>query len=231
MEDKNTNIQEQAETSFKPKTDIENASEKKARKAELIASAIGDAVSSLSNLFFASKGAPYIKGGTSASQNESNNTLTQAILGRHKKEDEDYNQRLKSWEKKQEKIIKEQEKEANVSIGDGVSFKKSNWESKDFINEAFDYFMVNNKDTELATQLWDRQNVHEPNLTWDGKQWEVKGHKYRDAFEGKHGTYFKRDLLEAILTKGDDALKTDDENLSNIKKLLKEFDNTWKPLK
>lgn len=120
---------------FSPKTDEERAKQKKNRKWELIVGAIADGVSSFSNLFFTTKGAPSMIQGKQP-------TLTERIYGRHRREDADYNNMYSAWEKEQrrkqkgaEKIAKENER---LNIHSEYSPLLKNWDNDDYVNLLYE---------------------------------------------------------------------------------------------
>ena len=119
-------------TAFTPMSESDMEKPNKSRKRELIAAAIGEGISYLSNLFFATKGAPAAKTTTGKQRQP---TLIERIYGMHKEEDKIYNSNLSAWEKEQGKKRKEAERHAreNDVIEDiHPDFRPTvkNWEKK-----------------------------------------------------------------------------------------------------
>lgn len=216
--EENNAVESGATAEFTPKTADEIAKE---RKRELIAGAIGDSIIGLSNLYFAGKGAPiYINTSSDKSNSKISKTLIQTILNRHKREDTAYESNLKNWEKEQENKKKEEEANARVNITDKYSFKRSNWEDPDFINELYNVIWFENKDENLRKRLYNLANYGYYNPGPDEKPY--------DAFKGKKGQYFQRDMIEAVLSNDEE---TSAENRENIYKKLHEFENQWVKIK
>ena len=218
-------------TDFKPKTEAEINKEQKSRRIENIIGAIGDSISNVSNLFFTSQGSPSLIG------TKKTTTLGTAISERHKAEDKLYEDRFKAWEKRQENIKKENEaRQENEKLNmrliltPELSVKESNWGQKDFIDELFDGIQKWNRDPNLSQLLSKMRYKYEP--IWDKFQFNLShtegNDKEIDLFEGKSGTYYKRDLIWEILSQ--DSWTTP-ENKNNLINEIKIFDENWLPLK
>lgn len=139
IEKNNTGSSENTTASmgFTPMSGSDMEKQRKSRKKELIAAAIGEGISSLSNLFFASKGAPAAKPATAKQRQP---TLMERIYGRHKEEDRTYNANFSAWEKEQEKKRKEAEANAREEIHADFKPLKRNWNDKDYITQLFTDF-------------------------------------------------------------------------------------------
>lgn len=135
MEENSTeNSYKRESNDFKPKTEDEVAKERKSRKWELIAGAVGDMGSALANLFFSTKGAPST---ISASGKNRQVTLMDKINRRHKEEDEAYGKKLSAWEKEQKRLEKERKADEREDIHPDFKPLKSQWNSKDYISHLY----------------------------------------------------------------------------------------------
>lgn len=220
------------DTIFTPKSDAEIKNERKSRKSKLLAAAIGDGFSALANLYFTTKGAP---NSINTSKNSRvNNTLTGRLSEKFRLEDQQYNTALNSWMKRKQKekemLLKaEEKKDKRYNINDSLSVKFDNWTKEDYINQLYDTLEKSNKDENLKSFLDKRRFKYEPIWEWMDYNWFYEpGHdKKIDLFKGRQGAYLKRDLIESIFQ---DNLTTDD-NLSNLRKIVEDFDNEWIKLK
>lgn len=122
-------------TEFRPKTSEEKEKEYKDRKRRLIIGAIGDGIKGFSDIFFASKDAPFSSSAKPLS-------LTDRIYGRIKKENEIYQKNLENWEKKKEKQNKEFALLAKKNEREDVHAEykplKSHWNDKEYISLLYD---------------------------------------------------------------------------------------------
>ena len=231
---------------FVPKSADEVRQEEKSRRREKIVGAIGDGIMSLSNLFFASKGAPIITnygGGKTAKQPTS---LTATILNRHKTEDDAYEKSYRAWEEREKERskerskeyaakLKEAEKNRTLQLTDGLEVLESNWDNADYINHLYDNLFNHwNVDTNLEHRVTPYR--YKQNLTWEriyGKEKEPFLVRIPDEnidfFKGRTGTYHKRDFLEAFLL--DEDGWTTPENRKNIIENIKRFEDNWGQLK
>lgn len=218
-------------TDFKPKTEAEINKEQKSRRVENIIGAIGDSIRNVSNLFFTSQGSPSLIG------TKKTTTLGTAISERHKAEDKLYEDRYRAWEKNQEKIQKEndarlekEKKNMRLILTPELSVKESNWGQKDFIDELFDGILKWNRDSNLSNILKSVRYKYEP--IWERNRFNINhtegNDKEIDLFEGKSGTYYKRDLIWEILSQD---TWTTAENRDNLINEIKIFDENWLPLK
>ena len=159
MEENNTENRYKPESNdFKPKTEEELAKERKNRKRELIAGAIGDMGSAFANLIFTTKGA------TSTITTSGNNrqmTLTDRINKRHKEEDEAYDKKLSAWDKEQKRLEKERKANEREDIHPDFKPLKSQWNSKDYISHIYNDFI-----SEVAARNKANGNEDSPLLTY-----------------------------------------------------------------
>lgn len=227
---------------FKPKTQNDIEREKKRRRTEAIVGAIGDGLTSLTNLFFTTKGAPsIINGDVENKKVKATPTILSSIIERHKNEDEDYSKKYSIWEKQQREIAKqnesrrkqeekEAEKNRRYELANNFGIKECNWGNLDFINQLYNGILEWNQDPKLREALDSFQYKYEPIWEWLGRNWShTEGHdKKIDQFKGKTGTYLKRDLIEAIF--GYDE-STTTENRQHLIDCITEFENLWIPIK
>lgn len=210
------------ESIFTPKSDKDLIREKKDRKRELVISAIGDGISSLSNLFFTTKGAP------SQIQTTGKNAykpMTSRLQEKFKLEDQEYQNAFVNWQKVKEK---EQKDNQQFKLNDNYSLNKNNWGDTDYVNELFEYMIDINKDENLSNTIDKFRYSYEPINVWDGEKWIYTGkNKTIDRFKGKSGTYLKRDLIEMLFNDG----LTDEVNLKQIGDSFLDFDKNWVKLK
>lgn len=219
--------------SFKPKTEEEVAKERKSRKWELIAGAIGDGVSSLSNLFFATKGAPVA---TASTGKQRQPTLMERIYGRHKEEDKAYNANLTAWEKEQEKKRKEADelaKENDVveDIHDNYKPKTKNWDNEAYIDFVFDKFYkdIDAKTTKInrSTEPEETKGGYGPDIM-PGEAFpnESSIMKYINSYDlkGKAKKYFKQMIISRILGGEEKFNGIDEEFLENLRGEMMDMD-------
>lgn len=240
----------QESADFKPKTEEDLAKERKSRKLELIAGAIGDGISSLSNLFFVSKGAPSM---INTSGKKTVPSLMDNIRTKHKEQDSKYNDALTAWQKdkeKQEREFEKKKKEAEkiakenerVEIHSDFKPKFKNWEQEDYINLVFNDLKQALEKHSLERAL---ANKDDPDNKWettfyaDGrKETKLKSYKRPTLdfinsldFSGNSGKYYKEQIVRDILSGEYTNEDLDEEFLTSIRKQMQENDDNWIKIK
>lgn len=217
MEEKNTETaSNQGNNGFTPKSEEEMAKERKKRKRELIAGAIGDMGSAFANLFFTTKGAPSMI--NTAGKNRQP-TLMERINNRHKEEDNTYGKQLSAWDKEQKRL--EKERKANERQNDiHPDFRplKSNWNSDDFMSYIYDDFRAelnhrkyNNTLHQIENQINNASSRSRPYLMQDIIQ---------HALDETHEFY------------SDESKKELNEDfISMLRKRWTELDSEWEKMK
>lgn len=212
---------------FKPKTEEDLAKERKRRKFELIAGAIGDGISSLSNLFFASKGAPST---INTSGKKTVPSLMDSIRSKHKEQDSKYNDALTAWQKEQEKkerefekkkkeaekIAKENERQNDIH----ADFRplKSNWQSVDFLSYIYDDFRAELNHRKYHNTLHQIEN-------------QINNASARSR------PYLMQDLIQYALDDSHDFYSDEskkelnEEFISMLRKRWSELDSEWEKMK
>lgn len=217
MEEKDTeNTLNPGRNGFQPKSEEEMAKDRKNRKRELIAGAIGDLGSAFANLFFTTKGAPSIINSTGKNRQP---TLMERISSRHKEEDNAYGKQLSAWDKEQKRL--EKERKANERQNDiHPDFRplKSNWNSDDFMSYIYDDFRAElnhrkNYSTlhQIENQINNASSRSRPYLMQDLIQ---------HALDGVHDFY------------SDESKKELDEDfISMLRKRWTDLDSEWEKMK
>lgn len=215
MEEKDTeNTLNPGRNGFQPKIEEEKAKERKKRKRELIAGAIGDMGSAFANLFFTTKGAPSMI--NTAGKNRQP-TLMERINNRHKEEDNAYGKQLSAWDNEQKRLEKERTANEREDIHPDFKPLKSQWNSKDYITQVYNDFL---------------QEVRSRNKA--NKKIDSPLERYLD--EAISETYARArpymmqtvlyDILDGSLEEFDESVKNelDDEFLSDFRKKWAEND-------
>ncbi|MDE7441697.1 MAG: hypothetical protein K2M69_06005 [Muribaculaceae bacterium] len=146
--------EENVYSDFTPKSEDDLKKERRNRKRELIVGAIGDGLSSLSNLFFATKGAPVTKDvGTNHYP-----SLVERIQARHKSEDDKYNNSYKEWSRYNEKKRAADEKARQASEREDLhpNFKPlvKDWDDKEYVDLLYNYLLNASSQGESHANLY-----------------------------------------------------------------------------
>lgn len=225
---------------FKPMTDEELKKQDRKRKGEKIVASVGDAISSIANLFFTTQYAPSTNG-IGKGGKPKNLTLIENLQKKYDREDKDYKTAYEKWQKQQERIQREYEKKQKaeaaeaeynrrLQLNDKYSILQRNWDNQDFINHFFEtldyenYNDLNNRDLYDFVRNVRYKRVNKPKYDalsdTDNEEWE-------DMFKGKTGVYLKRAILQDLFDGG----IVSDEYLDLIGNYLKNFESTWTPIK
>lgn len=228
-EEENTKI---SDDGFKPMSEEEEKKQRRSRKLELIAGAIGDMGSALTNLIFTTKGAPtMIKTGK-----DKQLTLMERIYGRQKNEDTAYQKQKSVWEKEQERQRKEAEKAAkdNEVIEDihpDFQPKVKNWEQKDYVDLLYEKLRTAIIDN--AKSINSKKGIGVKRIDKHGTTFIPSSNStvidYLDGFntDGNVGRYMKAELIRSILSGDYKNEELSEDWLDKFRKTAQEDHDNW----
>lgn len=228
------NTGQQGSNEFAPMTSEEQIKLQKNRKRELIAGAIGEGLTSLSNLFFATKGAPT----TSSNLKRGNRypTLLERIYGRHKEEDAAYEKQKSVWEKEHEKKRKEAEMHAKKNeiiedIHPDFQPKLTTWEQKTYIDTLYEQLRAeiikNAESINTKKGIGTRKiDIHGETFTPSRESSVIK---YMDGYntKGDVGRHMKAELIREILSGDYKDEELSDEFLDRFRKDAQDDHDNW----
>ncbi|MDE6481032.1 MAG: hypothetical protein K2L45_12275 [Muribaculaceae bacterium] len=226
MDENNTENRYKPESNdFKPKTEEELAKERKSRKWELIAGAVGDMGSAFANLFFTTKGAPST---ISTAGKNRQITLMDRVNRRYKEEDEAYGKKLSAWEKEREKQRKEAERLAKenerVDIHAEFNPLASHWDDKDYIGQMYESLQGELKEHLNSKGIKESKFIKELSRQYKDNSPRVLPYIQQSILN---------DVLSGELYGFDEDMKSeiDEDFLKNFRKTWSDNDNIWVKMK
>lgn len=230
---------EKSTGTFMQKSEEEKKKEDKSRRIEKIIGAVGDGISSVSDLIFTTQYAPSMNNAgatTSKKDGVKSNSILGAVIDSHKRADSEYQKQYEKWLKEQDIIFKKKRKEAeeeqkkindNLWISDDICVSKKNWNDKEYIAGLYDSISDEfNYDEDVKDII---QYLRYP------QRQEIKIDRFGngelvntlfDSFKGKYGSYMQRSLIESLLK--DNHLSK--ENLKRLRGLIFDYNANWRKM-